>query len=87
MKLLRNLLSRVHPVCPVTAGAEGPHEYEQFVKDGVIVFEAPRSCLEFLKIGEYTPKLYEVDPNRTLWIDRYELDRIKSHKHTVQYGV
>lgn len=84
MKIFWSLLSKLHPVCPITRGALGPYEYEQFIKDGKLTFETPLSCLEFLKIGEFMPKLYEVDPKRTLWLNRDELTAIKAHKHTVE---
>lgn len=85
--ILAKLLHRVHLVCPVSAGSAGPYEYIEFEKDGVVVFEAPKTCLEFLQIGEFMPKLYEPKPDRTFWLNVDELALVRAHKHTVLHGV
>lgn len=83
MRYLRNLLQKIHPVCPVKAGESGPYEYVQFIKDRNVMLETPKTCLEFLKIGEFRPRLYTPDPKRTLWVTKDELESIRTHEHTV----
>lgn len=83
MKLFKRLLAKAHPVCPIALGEHGPHEYKQLMKDGKLVMETPLSCLRFLKIHEFMLKRYQEDPERTHWINIYDLDRIRAHKHTV----
>ena len=84
-KFLLRLLHSQFPVCPVSSGLEGPYEYVQFIKNESVVFETPKVCLEFLKIDEFTPRLYVRNPERALWINRDELKLIHAHKHTFSW--
>ncbi len=81
---LRKLFFKLHPVCPVSSGEEqSPFEYTELLKDGAVALEVPTSCLRFMEINEFMPRLYVQNPDRHLWISREEMEHIRAHKHTV----